>query len=288
MRLLFIIAILFSSSSLFGQETLSELISETKVKPSNKGRVYVYWGWNRAYYTNSDIHFTGDNYDFTLENVVAKDRPTTFALDPYFHPAWITIPQTNFRIGYFLNDKYDISLGVDHMKYVMVQKQTAEINGEINVDNKYDGVYNNQEILLDYDFLTFEHTDGLNYINAEITRNDDLLKALNFKHNFNKIQLNSLIGFGLGISVPKSNVMLLYGTRYDEFHLAGYGLGAKAGLNLTLYKYFFLRSEVKYGFINMPSIRTTPSKSDNASQHFFFSQANICFGITLYPFKKSE
>jgi len=33
------------------------------------GKVYVYWGWNRAIFTDSDIHFTGDQYDFTLRDV---------------------------------------------------------------------------------------------------------------------------------------------------------------------------------------------------------------------------
>jgi hypothetical protein len=40
----------------------------------------------------------------------------------------MTIPQTNFRIGYFINDHY-IALGVDHMKYVMAQNQVANITG---------------------------------------------------------------------------------------------------------------------------------------------------------------
>jgi hypothetical protein len=40
----------------------------------------------------------------------------------------MTIPQTNFRIGYFINDHYSIALGVDHMKYV-AQNQVANITG---------------------------------------------------------------------------------------------------------------------------------------------------------------
>ena len=34
---------------------------------NNKGKFYVYWGWNHAQYTKSDIQFKGDGYDFTLE-----------------------------------------------------------------------------------------------------------------------------------------------------------------------------------------------------------------------------
>jgi hypothetical protein len=160
--------------------------------------MYIFWGWNRSQYTDSDIHFTGDNYDFELKDVKAKDRQSPFGLDPYFHPARITIPQTNLRIGYFINDKIDISIGVDHMKYIMPNTQTVEITGSINDETVYDGTYNKDEIELTSNFLFFEHSDGLNYLNAEITRNDDLLKLFKINVNPNKVQINTLIGFGLG------------------------------------------------------------------------------------------
>jgi len=40
-------------------------------------------------------------------------------------------------------------------------------------------------------------------------------------------------------------------------------------------------SELKGGFIHMPDIRTTLIPIDKASQHFFFSQANIVFGVRM-------
>jgi hypothetical protein len=52
----------------------------------------------------------------------------------------MTIPQTNFRIGYFINDHYSIALGVDHMKYVMAQNQVANITGNINTGTPFDGL----------------------------------------------------------------------------------------------------------------------------------------------------
>lgn len=273
---LFIICLLFP---LFGNSQETAKFEDSKVQ-SNKGRMYMFWGWNRSWYTNSDIHFTGENYDFTLSDVKAYDRQTPFGLDPYFHIARITIPQTNFRIGYFINHHYDISFGYDHMKYVMPNFQTVKINGHINNGNKYDGTYINDDQILNYDFLVFEHTDGLNYFDVELTRNDNLLELFGVTHNTNKIQLNTLLGFGGGFLLPRSNVTLLNDTRYDEFHLAGYGFSAKAGLDLILYKYFFFRGEFKNGFIDMPSIRSTPDPKDNASQFFFFSQVNFCFGFT--------
>ena len=75
--------------------------SETLKANHIKNRVYAYWGWNRGYFTNSDIHFSGDGFDFMLKDVIAKDRQSEFSFRTYFHPAKLTIPQTNYGIGFY-------------------------------------------------------------------------------------------------------------------------------------------------------------------------------------------
>lgn len=248
-----------------------------------KGNFFLYWGWNRAAYTTSDIHFTGDNYDFELSDVVAKDRQSAFDAKLYFNPSTITIPQYNFRIGYFFHDKYNISIGADHMKYVMQNYQTVKINGHIsNTGTAYDGTYDNEDINLKPEFLLFEHTDGLNYENIEVRRFDVLFGRKQFSFSANE-------GLGLGVLVPRTNTTLLNNPRYDEFHFAGYGASVILSLNMTFFKYFFIQSEWKGGFIHMPSIRTTMNKSDNASQAFLFSQYNMVFGFNFrIPSKKNS
>lgn len=65
----------------------------------------------------------------------------------------LTIPQFNFRIGYNINSKFQISLGTDHMKYVMVQNQTVKINGNIDdINTSYKGIYANEGIVLKDNF----------------------------------------------------------------------------------------------------------------------------------------
>ena len=71
---------------------------------------------------------------------------------------------------------------------------------------------------------------------------------------------------------------LLEKERHDDFHVSGYGVSAKVGLNFTFFKYFFIQTELKGGYIDMNDIRTTSSSSDTASQHFFFLQRIITFG----------
>jgi hypothetical protein len=247
---------------------------------SRKGNWYMYWGWNQAKYTQSNIRFHGDNYDFTLQNVVATDRQTPFDVKVYFKLNTITIPQVNYKIGYFLTDKYDVSFGVDHMKYVMRQNQTVKINGSIQKSGSpYDGKYVGENIVLTEDFLTFEHTDGLNYLNFEVNRYDKLLDLTKIK--LNKIGINLTEGISVGALMPRTNTKLLKNNRYDQYHFAGYGVGAKLGIQVTLGAHFFLQSDMKSGFINMPDIRTTQFTTDRAKQHFFFWQGNILFGFQV-------
>ncbi len=106
-----------------------------KNKVTNKGKFFVYWGWNRASYSDSDIRFKGSDYDFTLTDVTAQDTPSKFTFSNYFGIKNLTIPQTNFRIGYFFKENYTISIGVDHMKYVVDNDQFVEIDGNINTGN---------------------------------------------------------------------------------------------------------------------------------------------------------
>ena len=194
----------------------------------NKGKIFVFWGGNRGYYTNSDITFKGNDYDFTLSNVEAVDKPKGWHID-YINPLRMTIPQTNFRIGYYLGDNWTISAGVDHMKYVMVQDQEVNINGYVGAGTTHDKVYNNEKKKLTEDFLTFEHTDGLNYVLVEGARVDDISSLFGIR-NTDIFQVNLTEGLGFGAVYPKTNTKLLNRERYDEFHVAGYACQSRLTL----------------------------------------------------------
>lgn len=251
-------------------------VNPEKYTAHNKGKFYIFWGGNRETYSKSDIRFKGDDYDFTLYDVTAHDKPKGWHCD-YFNPARMTIPQTNLRIGYFINDHYNISVGFDHMKYVMYNEKRVQYSGYYpNQGNYFENPYNN-ELTLTESFLLFEHTDGLNYINSEISRVDDISSWFKLP-NTDKFQINLTEGIGAGIIYPKTNTTLLLKERYDAFHVAGYGLSAKAGLNFTFFKHFFIQTELKGGYINMPDIRTTQYKSDSASQNFWFLQSVVALG----------
>ena len=286
---------LFSGST-FAQ---NDSIKKERFTAHNKGKFTISWGGNREKYTQSDIHFMGDDYNFVVQNAESHDKPKGWHID-YITPGRMTIPQTNFKLGYFITDKYSISMGVDHMKYVMTQNQTANVTGSINLPTNqpgsyYNGEYNNTPIDMSLNgaieggfpegtiqetppaFLMFEHTDGLNYVYTEIARQDDISHWFGIK-NTDKFQVNINEGFGIGALYPKTNATLLGKERHDAFNVAGYGTSIKAGLNLTIFKYFTIEGVLKGGYINMPNIRTTQSSSDSAKQEFFFGETIIAFG----------
>ena len=126
-------------------------------------------------------------------------------------------------------------------------------------------------------FLMYEHTDGLNYVNTEFSRHDDISSLFKIR-NTDKIQVNLTEGVGVGLLYPKTNTSLLGKERHDDFHVSGYGTSLKAGLNVTFFKHFYIQGELKGGYINMQDIRTTQSTEDSASQDFFFFQRLIAFG----------
>ena len=86
--------------------------------------MYLQWGYNRDWYTRSDLHFSnGSKYDFTVHKVKAEDKPDFSGFRT--NPLDITIPQNSFRIGFFLNKKktHSIELNKDHTKYVVTDYQ---------------------------------------------------------------------------------------------------------------------------------------------------------------------
>ena len=243
---------------------------------TDKGQVYILWGWNRAYYTKSNISFKGDDYNFELAKVKAHDRPTAFSYHNYLKIDRITIPQTNFRMGYFIKKDLALTLGFDHMKYVMDQDQTVKMTGNIDRNGSYKGSYNGDKVLTE-DFLTFEHTDGLNYINVEVEKYMKIYQSEN-----NKFIVQGLAGGGIGFMMPRTDAKLLDYERNDEFHVAGFGVNSKIGLQLTFFKHLVIKFENKYGYINMPDINLHKKGiNGTAKQAFFFTALDGMIGGTF-------
>lgn len=266
---LLVVALLFGRK-INAQEFVRQPISNTTIGKSifsnqnqrnfsRKGEWFLHWGWNFSWYDKSDLTFKGPGYDFTLKNITAKDRPSKLSTD-YINPLELTTPQFNFRFGYFIKDNYSISLGWDHMKYVMNIPQTVNVEGYINptISNpaiptgKYAGVYNNTPLTVNDDMLTFEHTDGFNYVSTEVERYDDIWVS---KSQKNMLTLET--GVGVGAMIPRTDVRLFGVGENNFWNFAGYGVSVKAGLKFNFTKKFYIQNTTKVGYTDLWAIHTT-------------------------------
>jgi len=250
-----------------------------------KGQFYFSWGYNRSTYANSDIHFEGPGYDFTLANVVAKDFPTPISeIKTYLNPSLLSIPQFNFHVGYFFKDNWAVSIGWDHMKYVMVNDQLSSITGSISgqvsspaitVNPNYAGTYQNQAFTINSkDFLTFEHTDGFNYASVEIENYHTIWSSK--KKNS---KLDWVNGLGAGLVVPRSDVRLFTVGANHFWNVAGAGASIKTGLRWQFSKKVYFEGIAKAGSTNLWKIQTTGRAVDKASQKISYLEAYGALGF---------
>jgi len=253
-------------------------MAQSEVKKLDRSKkFYAYWGWNRSSYTKSDIRVFGDDHDITLSDVEANDLQSKFDLKTYFFVTRISIPQTNLKVGYYLNEKYSVAAGFDHMKYKIVNGQTVKVSGTINRDGSpFNGNYDNQDVVITNEFLRYNHTDGLNYVFGEINRHDEWLDLAQ-----SKLRISSEVGVGIALLRPRTDVVFLSRKGPNVYHNAGYGVNAKVGVNLLLFNHISIMSELKPGYINMQHIQATAKKDGHASQHFGFLQYNILLGATF-------
>ena len=287
MRIIIACFVLFS---FFHSEGLIAQENEPKPKrlnfslEENKGKFFFFWGYNRTVYAKSKIRLIGEDYDFTLSKVKANDLPSEFNSD-YINPGKLTVPQFNVRIGYFINDKYAIAIGWDHMKYRTLHGSMAIIDGRIDssASIKYAGTYSNQAIEMNTnDLVKMEHSDGFNIINVNLERHDLL-----YKNKTESVAFNLVTGAGAGIAIPWTNAFIFGARTDDRPHFSGLGAQLFIAPEGIIYKHLFIRYTLQGGFASMWDVATT-AKNDNSShaeQTIYYLEQSVVLGYRFKIFK---
>lgn len=238
---------------------------------SKKGKFFFNFGTNWSGYGKSDISLQGPGYDFTLKDVSGRDQP--------YKPSY----QYNIHAGYYISDRYSISFGYDHMKYVIDVPQQVAINGVIGTEvsspaittGAYAGEYNNETVTVTPELLTLEYTDGFNYVSTHVQRYDDIWVAGN-----GNTSLALETGLALGAIVPRADVKLFTVGKNNKLNIAGWAASAKAGLMFNFNKSLFFVASLEGGHANMSKIYTTGRNDlDQASQKLNFLQNLYLLGI---------
>jgi hypothetical protein len=275
MKFISLITSLLLVFSLYSQKKFSN-----KKKVSNaKNTLFAYWGYNRSFYTKSDIRFKGQGYDFTLSNATASDNPST-DIKQYVNLKSITVPQFNTRIGYYYKDQWCISLGYDHMKYLFDNNNQVMMSGVVNegVDSLWSGIYENRPTITNANHFHYENSNGLNYIRLELMRS---LKLYQTRDKLFAITGNFSFGSGMMLTISDFN----FQQQFDRYKasISGFGFSSHLSIRFEFWRHFFIQPEFSGGWINLTKVKLRKSDPKAiAKHHFWYYQNNITIGALFY------
>lgn len=265
----------------FSFASLAQVRNHKKKHSTGAGSLFFYWGYNRSYYTHSNIRFVGPDYDFKMKDVKASDRPDKFDPGVYFNPTTITVPQYNARIGYYFRDKWAISFGVDHFKYVMNDRNDVTLDGFIGLsaDSAMAGTYKNQRFVTDRDKFHYENTNGCNFLRFELMRSFDIFELGNKR----QVALTANLGASLGPALTFNDLNFGGNHTFATVSLSGYAAALNGGLRLEFFKHFFVQMNSGLGFFHLTHVRTRPDDRNSfARQAFGYSEYNAAAGAIFY------
>lgn len=259
----------------------AQIRKHQRKRSTNAGTLFFYWGYNRTAYTQSKIHFIGSDYDFEMKGVKATDRQPKFGANLYLNPANMTIPQYNFRIGYYFTEKWALSLGVDHFNYVMAPNNEVVMDGHfgIGVDSVWTGNYQQESTTVDPKHFHYEHSGGLNYLRIELMRSYDLWEAGRQR----QFAITGNVGLNLGPMLTTTNFLFANEQTNRASALSGYGIGANASVRLEFFKHVFIQGEGGLAFAHLPGVHTRPNdRNQRAKQAFGLATYNVSLGLLFY------
>ena len=258
----YILKIFFILSFLYYNPAYSQ---EAKVKKP-KGNLYISWGYNKDWFSKSDLHFaskSNNDFDFIVYDAVAHDRPN---FDKVFNSA-ISIPQFIYRVGYSFARHPDmgIEIGFDHAKYIMTQNDVLHVKGKIH-ENFID-----KDTLVSPEFLRFEHTNGANFLMISFFRKYNILNNAS-----GKSELFAIVKPGAGIVIPQSEVALFGVDQNNNYHIAGYVTGLDLELRYEFKKHFIAETGFKGVYANYLDVLSVADSK--ANHHFFCAEWLISIG----------
>lgn len=259
---------------LFNAFTNGQTDTTKHKKIVNNGRFYGSWGYNHEWYTKSNISVDQPqlNNNFTYEDLNAHDR---VGWNNLFH-VQPTIPQYNYRIGYFFDEKqlWGIEISFDHTKYVVWQGGNSPIKGTLN------GRQVDSTININNSTLYWQLNNGANWFDINITR-----KLPIYASHDNKIVLYGLVKFGIGPNVPHVSDEIFGNWNNGHFQLGGWNTGVEALIRCTFFQYAFIEYSNHAVYANYSGLKVWGGNGNNgtAAQSFGAYEwiANIGFTFHL-------
>jgi hypothetical protein len=219
--------------------------AQTK-KAKHKGEFYFSWGYNTEWYTSSNLKVSqpelGNNY--TIHGVVAHDHRGWD--EGLFHKA-ISIPQYNYRLGYFFNDKRNLGVEInfDHTKYIITDGQMVKVKGTLNgKPAEYNVVFSSANGF--YYFLN----NGANFLLFNIVKRWEW-----YASKTQKVKIDALGKAGIGPLIPHVQNALFSKENEAGFQLGGWNTGLEGDIRATFLRHVYLEFAAKLDYARYSNLK---------------------------------
>lgn len=220
-----------------------------------KGELYISWGYNKEWYTRSNIHVNqpdlGNNY--TFRNVKAHDRP---GWNEQLFKKAISIPQYNYRLGYFFNPEkgWGFEINFDHTKYIFQDEQDVRLKGTLS-GRQVDTTIHFSEANGFHYYLN----NGANFLLFNLVKRCELYTSKD-----ENIKVDFLGKAGVGPVIPHVDNVLFGKDNNGGFQLGGWNVGVEAGVRATFFKYAFLEYTNKLDYARYSGLKVYQGKAKQA------------------------
>lgn len=243
-------------------------------KKERKGEFYFSWGYNKEWYTHSNVKINQPslNNHYTLENVHSHDHP---GWDEGLFSIPLSIPQYNYRLGYFFNRKKGLAFEInfDHTKHIIGDGQQIRLKGTLN-GRQTDSTINFSDATGFYYFLN----NGANFLLFNIVKRWNWYESAS-----GKLKIDALGKAGIGPLIPHVQNKLFGQENDPGFQLGGWNIGTEAGVRATFFKTVYLEFTNKLDYARYSHLKVYQGR---ASQAFGTYELILSLGITIPAGKK--
>jgi hypothetical protein len=238
-------------------------------KKERKREIYFSWGYNKEWYTNSDVQVSQPSSfsHYTLHNVHSHDHP---GWDEGLLSTPISIPQYNYRLGYIFDREkgWGFEINFDHTKHIIQDGQQVHMTGVRN-GNHLDSNINFSESNGFYYYLN----NGANFLLFNVVKrwNWHESKTGGFK-------LDALGKAGVGPVIPHVQNSFFGQASEPGFQFGGWNMGVEAGIRATFFKHIYLEFTNKIDYASYSNLKVYQG---TAKQDFGTYEMILSLGFTI-------
>jgi len=237
-------------------------------KKERKGEFYFSWGYNKEWYTNSNVRVMqpslGNDYKFM--HIKGHDH---IGWDQGLLGIPLSIPQYNYRLGFLVNKKKNLffEINFDHTKFIFAD-QDARIVGKLN----------NRQIDTSVAFngangFYYYLNNGANFLLFNLVKRWHIYQSGN-----GHFKLDGFGKAGIGPVIPHVQNSLFGKENSPGFQLGGWNVGAEGALRATFFKNVYLEFSNKLDYAVYSGLKIYEGK---AGQAFGTYELILSLGISL-------